>query len=281
MSELGPHAGITSSRRDVWKEPVNLDQHNPTRRPADVCLNLRPTYVRPPAAPFTRAAIDVTITSPLPLLSTGGDPSIYTDSVTHHHQEAEQGKFRGRSVNTDRSYVQGSQVIRALNKSNTVLLPFTFDPLGGYGPTVAKVLFGSSPDPNHAPLTFQSDAAQTAYDNSRSKSAPSAILLRADKSWRDNSPQVPFSATYHGWFPSTWARQILGLNMNYAFADHIYNCLHAPQDARRSTETYEFPLTLGRFSRHRISKTTSSRPRRPPWRLAIVLLSPYITTSSS
>jgi hypothetical protein len=161
MSELGPHAGIISSRRDVWKEPVNLDQHSPTCQPADVCLNLRPTYVCPPAAPFQRAAIDVTVTSPLPLLSTGGDPSTYTESVTHHHEEAERVKFRGRSsVNTDRSYVRGSQVIRALNNSNTVLKPFTFDPLGGYGPTVAKTLFGSSPAPDRAPLNFHSDAVR-------------------------------------------------------------------------------------------------------------------------
>jgi hypothetical protein len=72
-----------------------------------------------------------------------------------------------------------------LNTSNSVLLPFTFDPLGGWLLATARptntvtVIFGSSPDNSQHPqtLTFASNTTQTAYNNQVSKSAPTAILL--------------------------------------------------------------------------------------------------------
>jgi hypothetical protein len=63
LAELGPHAAIIRSKTDVSREPLNLSAAYPTSRPADVCLTLDPTYVSPPLLPFTKAAIDVTITS--------------------------------------------------------------------------------------------------------------------------------------------------------------------------------------------------------------------------
>jgi hypothetical protein len=68
-----------------------------------------------------------------------------------------------------------------------------------------KALFGTTPAPALAPLTFQHWVLQQAYNNTISASLPSAILLHADKSWHQNSAHLPFGATYHTWFPSTWA----------------------------------------------------------------------------
>jgi hypothetical protein len=87
-------------------------------------------------------------------------------------------------------------------------------------------LFGTTPDPAApAPLTFWRRIPQQAYNNTMSASSPSAILLHADKSWHQNCAHLPFGATYHTWFPSTWARQFLGANINTAFSEHFIDSL--------------------------------------------------------
>jgi hypothetical protein len=78
---------------------------------------------------------------------------------------------------------------------------------------------------------------------------PSAILVHADKSWHQNSAHLPFGATYHTWFPSTWAQQILGANMNTAFLEHLYNCIHTPKSTKPCSATYAYPLALGHHMR--------------------------------
>jgi len=62
----------------------------------------------------------------------------------------------------------------------------------------------------HAQKDFLSSPHKM-HDNATSASAPSAILARADKSWNHTCPHIPFGDSYHGWFPSTLAWQILGL----------------------------------------------------------------------
>jgi hypothetical protein len=167
-------------------------------------INLTPTYADPPIIPFSQLAIDVTITPPFPITD-GDDPSTYAASAINHHQQYERKKFGGRSINTDNSYVLGEQVIAALNNSSTILLLFTIDPHGGIGPLASHFLFGTTPAPAPAPLTFIRRILQQVYNNTISASLPSAILLHADKSWHQNSAHLPFGATYHTWFPSTWA----------------------------------------------------------------------------
>ena len=263
-SETGPHAGIIRTRSDVTTEPTNLAHENPTSRPADVCINLAPTYAVPPLSPFTKAAIDVTITGPLPVLS-DGDSSIYTASVTKHHLKAERDKFRGRDITA--SGVMGENIIRALNASNTVLLPFSVDPLGGLGPSATWFLAGMQPASDLPTLTFQSPTAQQAYNNAISDAAPHGILRQADKNWNHTSSHLPFGSTYHGWFPSTWARQTLGANINHAFASHIYHGMHKSYSRSRSNDTCPHPLAIGRYSRyplisHHSHSQTSTQPSR-------------------
>lgn len=246
LTEIGAHAGIITSPSDVTLEPTNLAQANPTSRPADVCVDLRHTYAAPPLIPFTKAAIDVSITPPLPPPS-GGDSS-YTVSVTSHHQSVERKKFRGPSVG--RSHVNGEEVIRALNDSNVVLIPFTVDPHGGLGPFANRLYFGLRPRPAPPPLRFESQTSQIAYNNARSASSPIALLPKADASWLHSSSHIPFGPTYHSWHASTWSRQILGANINYAFASHLYKGIHASYERRpRTPRTQLYPLAIGRLSR--------------------------------
>jgi hypothetical protein len=67
-------------------------------------------------------------------------------------------------------------------------------------------LFGTTSDPSPPPLMFWWQIPQQAYNNTISDASPSAsILLHTDKSWHQNCAHLPFGATYHSWFPSTWA----------------------------------------------------------------------------
>jgi len=95
-------------------------------------------------------------------------------SITKHQQKAEQEKFRGPSVNTAHTFVNGEMVIRVLNDSHTLLLPFIIDPFRGLEPLANHFLFGIRPDPAPDPLVFQSATSQQAYNNLTSK-----LLLQA------------------------------------------------------------------------------------------------------
>jgi hypothetical protein len=70
----------------VITEPVNLAQHNPTSRPANTLVILKPAYATPPTIPFSQMAIaDVMITPPVPF-SGGDDSSTHTVCTIIHHQ---------------------------------------------------------------------------------------------------------------------------------------------------------------------------------------------------
>ena len=191
-----------------------------------------------------------------------GDPSSYAVSAITHHQQYEQKKFTGCNVNTNSSYIIGEQVIAALNASNTILIPFTVDPFVGLGPIASRFLFGITSDPLLPPMKFRHRIPQQAYDNAISATSPTAILLHADKSWHHNSSHLPFGATYHSWFPSTWARQMLGANINSTFSEHIYDCIHGPNPPTPNLTAYEHPLALGTESRTRVHTTTQPRQER-------------------
>jgi hypothetical protein len=70
--------------------------------------------------PFAKAAVDVRVTNSFSSQSVGD--SSYTVSVTKHLQKAEQVKFRGPSVSTTSTFVNGEMVVCALNESNTLLI---------------------------------------------------------------------------------------------------------------------------------------------------------------
>jgi hypothetical protein len=55
-------------------------------------------------------------------------------SVAKHLPTAEQEKFHGPTVNNVSTFVNGEMVIRVLNESNALLIPFIIDPFGALGP---------------------------------------------------------------------------------------------------------------------------------------------------
>jgi hypothetical protein len=137
----------------VITEPVNLEQDNPTSRPPNTLMILKPTYATPPSLPFSQMAIDVMITPLLPL-SDGDDPSTHAVSAVIHHQKYERKKFYGQSINNEHSFVLCKEMIAALNNNSTVLLHFMVDPHGGIGSLASHFLFGTTSDTSPPPLTF-------------------------------------------------------------------------------------------------------------------------------
>jgi hypothetical protein len=198
----GKQAGFILSKSDVHLEPLNLAHCYPTSRPSDLQRDLVPMYVSYPLLPFAEAAIDVHVTNSFSSQSVGD--SSYTVSITKHLQKAEQAKFCGPSISTTSTFVNGEMVIRALNESNTLLIPFIVDPFGGLGPIANCFLFGLRPKPAPDPLHFHSTTSQEAYKNTMSPAAPTGLSHRADQYWSCNSPHLPFGNTYHSWFPTNW-----------------------------------------------------------------------------
>ncbi len=144
-------------------------------------------------------------------------------------------------------------VIRALNESNTVFMPFIVDPFGGLGPIANALLFGLRPDPRPPRLSFTSATAQTAYDNATSASAPFGISAKADRSWSRSASRLPFGRTYHSWFPTNWTRQILGGTINFVFATHLYHSIRKDTTRSRANNASPldpYPLAIGRYSRY-------------------------------
>ena len=56
-------------------------------------------------------------------------------------------------------------------------------------------------------------------------------------------------ASYHSWFPSTLAKQILGANLNFVFAIHLYSGIHSTQPTSASSSHPLYPLAIGHNSR--------------------------------
>ncbi len=80
-----------------------------------------------PLLPLAKAAFEVPVTNSPSSQSVGDTVSI----TTKHLQIAEQAKFCGPAVNTASTFVNGEMVVHALNDSNTLLIPFIVDPIGG------------------------------------------------------------------------------------------------------------------------------------------------------
>ncbi len=112
LAKICIYAGITSSQQDVITEPVILVQHNPTCRPADMLVILKPTYATP--------------------LHMWSLLSLVTKTMRERSSMVKES-------NNEHSFVLGKQIIAALNNNSTILLPFMVDPHGGF-PTLCLPL---------------------------------------------------------------------------------------------------------------------------------------------
>jgi len=114
---------------------------------------------------------------------------------------------------------------------------------------MVKIDWCPKPAPPH--LTFRSQVSQTAYDNAVSAASPCGLLPQADKYWCHNGAHLPFGSSYHAWFPSTWARHVLGATLNWSITSHLYRSIHFTPERRQSASSHAppYPLAIGKNSR--------------------------------
>ncbi len=180
---------------------------------ADVGLQLSPAYLSDPyVCPLNFLAIDVSVISvPSVLL----DPTKNAVSALQSHITAEAKKF----TNCNTKHTVGQVLIHELTSQAIAILPFTIDPHGGLGPFATSLLFRLLPTTSAPTLP---PAAQAAYKLSSRPSCVSAILAKADSKWRSPYPSRLFGQSFCTPTPSSWAKQLLGLNFTTASSRHFY-----------------------------------------------------------
>jgi hypothetical protein len=122
----------------------------------------------------------------------------------------------------------------ALLTHNIILLPMTFDHLGGIGSFVEQFFFGTSQSlitastqiPTWSPQSFPHNPDAYILYQRTTTQTPKNILSRADFNWFHGSHQSrPYGPTYHTASPSAWATQTLALNLTQGLAQHCHNAI--------------------------------------------------------
>jgi hypothetical protein len=226
LTKLAPLANLTTAPTDVQLEPPNIIPSFPTLRPADIGLQLIPKpnmNADPDSNPFL--ALDITFTHIPNIQSLNASSSDRPEKITNTskvHDDSARQKF-----NVPHAF--------AILSHNLILLPMTFDHLGGIGPFATDFLFGAkqkslvttaAPLPTWSPLSFpQNPDAYLLYQRTLSHT-PKNILSQADFHWQAGSHQHrTYGKTYHSSTPSAWATQTLGLNLTQGLAQHCHNAI--------------------------------------------------------
>lgn len=225
---LAPGTGFTHSSYSVIRETPNLIPEQPTKRPADVGFPLCPSALSsPPPLPATYLAIDVTVPRS-PALEDRSDPT--TNPTTKAHLHSIKKKLRG--IDKANAQATQEQYIQNLLHAQLLLLPFTVDHLGGLGPFSHSFLYGSRNRPPPIPQSWIDslpDHAKTAYN--QAITAPSALLLKANKASKDSQPAHSDKPVYT---PLQWAQQTLALNISLALIRHLQRALSNASHALES-----------------------------------------------
>ena len=98
------------------------------------------------------------------------------------------------------------------------LIPFAISPLGLFGPTMNRFLYGKTIDSNNIhnidPNKFPH--ARKMANRASSTKIPSNILERADEIWRRQHPNENFGQSYKSPDPSTYYTQQFGRDICFA-----------------------------------------------------------------
>jgi hypothetical protein len=147
------------------------------------------------------------------------DPTKNAVSALNSHITAETKKFSGR----DTKNTVGQVLIHNLTSQAIAISPFTLDPLGGLGPFATSLLFRSLPTPPAPTLSVTAKAAHTLSSGGPAK--VSAILAKADSKWHSLYTTHLFGKAFRTPTPSSWAKQLLGLNFILATSKHFHTSM--------------------------------------------------------
>jgi len=138
---------------------------------------------------------------------------------------AEKSKFqRGRAISKARTChdtgitISGEEIIEDLYNSKMQLIPFAISPLGLFGPTINRFLYGKTIDSDniHNISATSFPHAHKMAKRASSAEVPSNILERANDIWRRQHPTENFGRSYKSPDPSTYYTQQFGRDVCFA-----------------------------------------------------------------
>jgi hypothetical protein len=205
LKETGIYTGLIGDKQDVDIETAGLSATDPSRRPADVSVILRPEL----RTPFSTLAIDLTAVGLPPLVDT------LTQQKTLHlqnHQRAEATKWTGATPT----------IVPDLLDKRTVVLPFSIGLHGDLGYCATSFLFGRPPPdkrPTYSSLLIPSSRPPECAEmmSLATTRTPDGILGTASQTWRRLYDTKWFGTNYKETTPLTWAVSFLANN----YAEHI------------------------------------------------------------
>ena len=186
-------AGYINHTTKLDKERTNLPITETSARPFDISFDPDTTTSRPThtPCPYTTIGADITITCSCAINSTNdssGDALSHSASANLHLEEAERKKLMRRDRRPDIDYphgVTGEQTIGELITANMLLIPFTLDPHGRWGPLMQNFLCQTT---HNLQYTFRANKPNAAAMISKitSHPCPTGILKTADAIWKSN-----------------------------------------------------------------------------------------------
>jgi hypothetical protein len=198
-------------------------QELPSLRPFD--LSFCPT--NSPSSPFKEFGFDLTITPPkghLPPSRLGAASSNQPASAVKHLVDKERRKLMrdGSGDPYNNNTLTGEEIMAALLRAGTALLPVAIGPYGRMGPMFLHFLFGTWAGP-HYKFNRRRPMAQKMYNQVMLHLATSGIIPLATSNRRREKPhtQYFYGHSYTAPTPHKFILQQLGLAISNAIALHI------------------------------------------------------------
>jgi len=143
-------------------------------------------------------------------------------------------------------FIHGDNVIGELYRENMVLIPFTIDPHGRFGPMLQAFLTTTNHPPQkpwrttHSNTKYHRPNANLMYSRASNPPCPLGILTSADIKWSESQSLTRrsfFGHSYTAPTPSIHTMQLLGLSISKAYCSLL--CL--------ATSTFCLPPTAPTF----------------------------------
>ena len=150
--------------------------------------------------------------------------------VTLQHEKGENEKFSGPGRDATTQPIRGPALTRRLNQLHYVLMPWTIDGFGQFGPCALRFLCG-----DRSPYTLRTadvcsqtalkPEGKTAFEHTLHPDCPTGFYRKADKKWRDLHDKEWLTPTCQAQTPSQWAKQCLAWSSAMPLATHFHNAL--------------------------------------------------------
>ena len=249
LSPALTQAGFLSSNAKLSIEPQIHLRSDPTARPFDLSFSPDPACSH--FCPYTTIGADINITGPpSPPRRSHTDDILNTitanaDNNLQRHERSKLGRMHKPSTPTN-PFIHGDNVIRELYDKNMVLLPFTIDPWGRFGPMLQAFLTTTHHTPQkpwhttHRNHKYLRPYANLMYKRASHPPCPLGILTSADINWSQSSSstrRIFFGNSYTAPTPSIHSLQQLGLTISKAFGSLLCS----------ATRTFRLPATAPLF----------------------------------